>query len=77
LDAQPLPASTELLRDRIAAPIPTSELPEALLEVDAWTGFSQKLVPGTARSADLALSICAALLVQVRHHQTPPRRSLT
>jgi len=66
LDAEPLPASTALLRDRIAALIPTSELPEVLLEVDAWTGFTRAILPatGTARSADLALSICAALLVQ-------------
>ncbi|MDT0264147.1 Tn3 family transposase [Jatrophihabitans lederbergiae] len=66
LDAEPLPASTELLRDQIAALIPTSELPEVLLEVDAWTGFTQSFLPaaGTARSPDLALSICAALLVQ-------------
>jgi hypothetical protein len=66
LDAEPLPASTELLRDRIAALIPTSELPEVLLEVDAWTGFTPAFLPatGTARSPDLALSICAALLVQ-------------
>lgn len=66
LDADPLPASAELLRDQIAALIPTSELPEVLLEVDAWTGFTQAILPatGTARSADLALSICAALLVQ-------------
>ncbi len=66
LDAEPLPASTELLRDRIASLIPTSELPEVLLEVDAWTGFTQAFLPatGNARSPDLALSICAALLVQ-------------
>lgn len=66
LDAEPLPVSTELLRDRIASLIPTSELLEVLLEVDAWTGFTRAFLPatGTARSSDLALSICAALLVQ-------------
>lgn len=73
LDAEPLPPSTELLRDRIAALIPTSELPEVLLEVDAWTCFTQAILPatGTARSADLALSICAALLVQACNAPTP------
>ena len=81
LDAEPLPVSTELLRDRIAALIPTSELPEVLLEVAAWTGFTRAFLPatGTTRSPDLALSICAALRCSCRPatSPTPPCRAAT
>jgi hypothetical protein len=40
LDALPVPDSTVALRERLRGVLPAAELPEVLLEVDAWTGFT-------------------------------------
>lgn len=44
LEASPRPASADALADRIAERLPRVELPEVLIEVDAWTHFSRHLV---------------------------------
>lgn len=43
LDALAVPESTAAFRDRLSALLPAAELPEAMLEVDAWTGFSEPM----------------------------------
>ena len=47
LEADPHPASAEVLADRIAERLPRVALPEPLIAVDTWTHFSRHFgVPG-------------------------------
>ncbi len=67
LDKLAEPASLVALRERVAALLPRVDLPELLLEVQAWTGFAgafTHLSEGRARAADLATSVCAVLLAE-------------
>ncbi len=68
LDALAVPESTTAFRDRLSALLPAAELPEVMLEVDAWTGFSEPMTDnvtgGETRAGDLAVSVCAVLVVQ-------------
>src|SRR5262249_3899146 len=53
------------LREHVTALLPRVDLPELLLEVQAWTGFADQfthLSEGSARVDDLPTSVCAALL---------------
>ena len=63
-----MPESTTALRERLAALLPAAELPEVMLEVDAWTGFTAPMTDmvtgGGTRASDLAVSVCAVLVVQ-------------
>jgi TnpA family transposase len=65
LDKLDEPASLTLLRERISDLLPRVDLPEAILEVQEWTGFANEFThvsEGNARVEDLPISICAALL---------------
>lgn len=42
LEAVPEPPSLVALRDLVARMLPRVDLPELLLEVDAWTGFTSE-----------------------------------
>lgn len=56
-----------LLRQRVADLLPRVDLPEAILEVQEWTGFASEFThvsEGNARVEDLPMSICAALLAE-------------
>jgi len=67
LDKLEEPASLVQLRGLVEAFLPRVELPELLLEVHAWTGFASQFThvsEGSARVADLPISICAALLAE-------------
>jgi len=67
LDRLAEPASLVALRERAATLLPRVDLPEVLLEVQAWTGFADAfthLSEGRARAADLATSVCAVLLAE-------------
>jgi hypothetical protein len=67
LDALDKPQSLMDLRDNIAARLPRVDLPDVLLEVDAWTGFTKEFShasEGRARVEDLAISICAVLIAE-------------
>jgi TnpA family transposase len=59
------PASLLRLRERTSRMLPRIELPELLLEVDAWTGFTGAFTHASdaeARASDLATSVCAVLV---------------
>jgi len=59
--------SVVALERRVAAALPQVDLSELLLEVDAWTGFTDTMVEarrGQPRGAELGRSLCAALLAQ-------------
>lgn len=65
LDALEEPDGLVELRDRSAALLPRVELPELLLEVAAWTGFTDEFthISGArTRASDLTTSLCAALM---------------
>lgn len=67
LDKIDEPASLVELRVLVQALMPRVDLPELLLEVNAWTGFANQfthLSEGTARVENLPISICAALLAE-------------
>jgi TnpA family transposase len=67
LDKLDEPASLAALRQQVADRLPRVDLPEVLLEVAAWTGFTAAFThvsEGRARVADLATSICAVLLAE-------------
>ena len=67
LDKLDEPASLIALRAQVAARLPRVDFPEVLLEVHAWTGFADEfthLSETNARVADLAISICAALMAE-------------
>ncbi len=67
LDKIDEPASLVELRTLVQALMPRVDLPELLLEVNAWTGFANQFThvsEGTARVENLPISICAALLAE-------------
>lgn len=67
LDKLEEPPSLIALRARVAARLPRVDLPEALLEVQAWTGFASEfmhLSEAHARVSDLVISLCAALMAE-------------
>jgi TnpA family transposase len=67
LEAVPEPPSLVALRDLTAKMLPRVDLPELLLEVDAWTGFTSEfthLAESGTRMEDLAVSACAVLVAE-------------
>ncbi len=67
LDKLEEPPSLIELRDQVYARLPRVDLPEVLLEIHARTGFAHEFThisEGTARVADLPISLCAVLLAQ-------------
>jgi Tn3 transposase DDE domain len=67
LDQIDEPASLVELRRLVDALLPRVDLPELLLEVNAWTGFASQfthLSEGTARVEYLPISVCAVLLAE-------------
>lgn len=67
LDKLEEPSSLQLLREQVEALLPRVDLPEAILEVQGWTGFANEFThvsEGNARVEDLPLSICAVLLAE-------------
>jgi len=61
------PASLITLRKEVAALLPRVDLPEAILEIQARTGFAAEFThisEGSARVTDLAVSLCAVLLAE-------------
>ena len=78
LDKIDEPASLVELRTLVQALMPRVDLPELLLEVNAWTGFANQFThvsEGTARVENLPISICAALLAEASCSRGPGRRS--
>jgi Tn3 transposase DDE domain len=58
------------LKTLVAQRLPRVELPELLLEVQAWTGFASDFTHVNehgARADDLPISVCAALLAEARN----------
>ena len=67
LDKLEEPPSLIELRDRVAALVPEVELPELLLEVNSWTGFTAEfthLGEDNAWIESLPTSICAVLMAE-------------
>ena len=67
LDKLEEPASLITLREEVAALLPRVDLPEALLEIQARTGFASEFThisEGAARVTDLTISLCAVLLAE-------------
>lgn len=67
LEAVPEPPSLVALRDLTARMLPRVDLPELLLEVDAWTGFTSEfthLAESGTRMEDLPVSACAVLVAE-------------
>ena len=67
LDKLEEPASLVALKAHVAVRLPRVDLPELLLEVQAWTGFASDFTHLTehgARAADLPTSVCAVLLAE-------------
>jgi TnpA family transposase len=67
LDALEEPHSLIDLRDQVSARLPRVDLPDVLLEVDAWTGFTKEFSHASearARVEDLTTSLCAELVAQ-------------
>jgi hypothetical protein len=61
------PTSLLELRRQVDALIPRVDLPEAILEVQAWTGFPDEFHHVSERATqveDLALSVCAVLTAE-------------
>ena len=70
LDALDEPPSLVQLRDAIEKRMPRADLADVLLEVDAWTGFSQSfshVSEGRARVDELSTSVCAVLIAEARN----------
>jgi TnpA family transposase len=70
LDKLDEPPSLLALRMLVAQRLPRVELPELLLEVQAWTGFASDFTHVNERGAradDLPISVCAALLAEARN----------
>src|SRR3954451_11046807 len=70
LDKLDEPPSLLALRTLVAQRFPRVELPELLLEVQAWTGFASDFTHVNehgARADDLPISVCAALLAEARN----------
>jgi hypothetical protein len=66
-DAENVPESVQALDEQIRRRIPDVDLPDLLLEVDQWTGFSQHLTHasgGQPRTDELLLHLHAAALAQ-------------
>jgi Tn3 transposase DDE domain len=66
-DAATFPESVQALDDQIRRRLPDIDLPDLLLEVDQWTGFSQQLTHangGQPRTDNLLLHLHAAALAQ-------------
>ena len=67
LEAIDEPESLVALRLAVDSLMPRAELPEIILEVDAWTGFSLEFSHGSgaeSRLEDLKASLCAVLVSQ-------------
>jgi TnpA family transposase len=67
LDKLDEPESLARLRAAVQARMPRVELPELLLEVEAWTGFAGAFThasEGAARAEGMTLSVCAALVAE-------------
>ena len=67
LDKLDEPPSLIGLRTLVAQGLPRVELPEMLLEVQAWTGFASDFPHVNehgARADDLPISVCAVLLAE-------------
>lgn len=67
LDKLEEPPSLIALREQVNEMLPRVDLPEALLEVQARTGFADEfthLSEGNARVEDLSTSICAVLIAE-------------
>jgi len=67
LDKLDEPPSLLALKTLMAQRLPRVELPELLLEVQAWTGFASDFTHVTeqgARADDLPISVCAVLLAE-------------
>jgi len=67
LDKLEEPDSLIALREQVNEMLPRVDLPEALLEVQARTGFADEfthLSEGNARVADLSTSVCAVLIAE-------------
>jgi hypothetical protein len=67
LDKLAEPASLITLREQVAALLPRVDLPEALLEIQARTGFASEFThisEGAARVTDLTVSLFAVLLAE-------------
>jgi TnpA family transposase len=67
LDKLDEPPSLLALRTLVAQRLPRVELPELLLEVQAWTGFASDFThinEQGARADDLPISVCAVLLAE-------------
>ena len=67
LDKLEEPESLPRLREAVDALMPRVDLPEVLLEVQAWTGFADAFThasEGRSRAGDLATSVCAALVAE-------------
>ena len=70
LDKLDEPPSLVALKTLVAQRLPRVELPELLLEVQAWTGFASDFTHVNehgARADDLPISVCAALLADARN----------
>ncbi len=67
LEADPDPPSLDELRTRTSRMLPRVDLPEVLLEVADWTGYTnafESLTGGGSRLADLEVSVSALLVAQ-------------
>jgi hypothetical protein len=72
LDKLDEPPSLLEFRRQVDALIPRVDLPEAILEVQAWTGFADEFHQVSERAThveDLALSVCAVLTAEPCKHQ--------
>lgn len=75
LDRLDEPASLRALRADVEARMPVVELPEALLEVHAWTGCLEEfthLSEAPPRAKDLTTSLAAVLVSQAMNVGMPP-----
>jgi hypothetical protein len=75
LDKLDEPPSLLALRTLVAQRLPRVELPELLLEVQAWTGFASDFTHVNehgARADDLPIGVCAALLAEARNVDLEP-----
>lgn len=65
LDKLEEPKSLKVLKKRVKALLPHTDLPELLLEINRWTGFTEAFThisQGSSRVKDLDISICAVLI---------------
>ena len=67
LDKLDEPLSLVTLREQVESLLPRVDLPDAILEIHALTGFADEFThisEGRGRVGDLALSICAVLVAE-------------